>query len=622
MFHGVSALARIYINGALVAEHLGIWDAFSVRVEEAGSVHLRVEVIKNGGATIPVSMMASGFLPFVFNTFGGIYKPVEFVEQEADPVQYLPAANRSVKFDSHQLFVDNEPVFLRGILHWGWYPELLHPSPDTQRCNQEIQAIKQMGFNCVKFCLWAPPHHYLEILEREGLFAWMEMPIWNPGQNIAQFKTELGQIVKQYRHHRSIILWTIGCELGHQMSSESRKELFDCVKDWTGGALVKDSSGGAEMYGGDPREFGDFEDFHPYCDLCDFPEVLDLLQPGARRNKAAILGETNDFDSHRDLPRIAREAPCWASANPELNDKGVRWQYDLPTVITNSRFVTDETANSKLLKQSREMKLFVHRTFQEWIRYREFSGCVVTGMSDTPISTSGFFDDWGNPKFEPEKVRRFMAQTLFFLIPQRRLRWMDGGNKSERWDAWHVFEGWNRIRVGVHSEVGYQGEVKWSIANQAGTARVCVDPLTATEIVDIAWFAEPDTSYELQVECPAASQSWKITSVANLSENICAISEANDITRAPAFREAAYEFRHPVLENLFSGKPQTLYMALGNAFLRQVAKPLMLRIDTRTYEELPVAGLDNDGSLVHSFRVGIDPVGVLVQRCLGAISTE
>lgn len=626
VFHGVSALARVFVNGELSCEHLGIWDAFSVRVNAVGAITLRVEVTKNGGGTIPVASIASGFLPFVFGTFGGIYKAVEFFEQNNDPLKEHPPAPLRARFDGHKLLVDEKPVFFRGILHWGWYQELRHPAPDRDTCLKEIEAVKAMGFNCVKFCLWAPPHHYLEELERAEMLAWMELPIWNPGQNIEQFKIELERIVKQYRHHRSIVLWTIGCELGHQMSRDARRELFDNVKEWTDGALVKDSSGGAEMYGGDPVEFGDFEDFHPYCDLENYPSVLASLQAGPRNNKGILLGECNDFDSHRDLPRVVREAPYWASADPALSDQGVRWQFDLPTVLANSKFARDQEASRKLQQQSLEMKLFVHRTFQEWLRAREFSGSVITGIADTPISTSGFFDDWGEPKFSKEVVRKFMGTDAFFLIPQRRLPWVCSGNRVGRWDAWHVFDGWNRVQVGMHSESGFEGDIEWRIGNQLGMATARVEPLSPVQVLDVTWSAAPDTSYELEVRTANNSQSWPIESVHKPSTNELVSLESWGSVPAPAFREAAYEFLHPELEKLFSGKPHTLFMALESMFLAEdeyeiTGEPLMVRIDTRTYRELPVVGIDS-GHITHSLRVGADPAAVLVQRAIERIATE
>jgi hypothetical protein len=626
VFHGVSALARVFVNGELSCEHLGIWDAFSLRIDKAGQVNLRVEVTKNGGESIPVDSIASGFLPFVFGTFGGIYRRVEFLAQDNDPLMAKPPAPLRARFDGSKFLVDENPVYLRGILHWGWYPELRHPAPDVEICRQEIEAVKAMGFNCVKFCLWAPPHDYLEELERSGLLAWMELPIWNPGQNIEQFKSELERIVKQYRHHRSIVLWTIGCELGHQMSRDARRELFANVKEWTGNALVKDSSGGAEMYGGDPVEFGDFEDFHPYCDLANYPSVLDSLQAGPRNNKGILLGECNDYDSHRDLPRVVREAPFWASADPALNDQGVRWQFDLPTVLANSRFARDEEGGRKLQQQSLELKMFVHRTFQEWLRAREFSGSVITGIADTPISASGFFDNWGDCKFSADEVRRFMGPDLLFLIPQRRLPWVDGGNQVGRWDTWHVFEGWNRIRVGLHSESGFEGEIHWRIGDQNGGEKVITEALIPTEATDIVWFAEPDANYTLELSAGSLHQSWPIECVPKPGNKEQLATSSIGSVRAPSFREAAYEFNHPELEKIFAGKPHTLYMALRNTFLAEdefetSGEPLMVRVDARTYRELPVVGIA-DGHLIHSLRIGADPASVLVQRTLARIATE
>ncbi len=626
VFQGVSALARVFVNGLLACEHLGIWDAFSVRIEHVGEVSLRVEVTKNGGETIPVSSIASGFLPYVFGTFGGIYKQVEWFEQDEDPLTPSEPAPLRARFDGHKLIVDDKPVYLRGLLHWGWYPGLRHPAPEREICRQEIAAVKAMGFNCVKFCLWVPPHHYLEELESAEMFAWMELPIWNPGANTQQFHSELESIVTQYRHHRSIILWTVGCELGHQMTREARRALFYRVKELTGGGLVKDSSGGAEMYGGDPIEFGDFEDFHPYCDLSQFPAVLDLLQAGPRLGKAVLLGECNDFDNHRNLPRMVDEQPYWATDDSFLNAQGVRWQYDLPGVLANSRFATDSNAHRALMSTSLSMKLFVHRTFQEWMRGRTFAGNVITGIADTPISGSGLFDDWGEAKFPVDEIKRFMGPDTFFLIPQRRLPWVDGGNRVASYDPWHVFEGHNRIRIGMHSEAGYEGLIRWSISGggfkASGEATACVIPLEPTEVADITWDAPPDARLTLRVEASDAWQCWPIESVSRWSaeEAEFALPDPGSVVSAPAFREAAYEFRHPALSTLFDHRPHTLLQALTDRFLDPAALPsdadiLGTRVDTRTYRELPVVAKFAD-SLVSTLRSGNDPAGLLVLRAL------
>jgi len=622
VFNGVSAHARVLVNRECVCEHLGIWDAFSIRLDlpACEPAEIVVEVTKNGGTSIPVDSIASGFLPYVFGTFGGIYRPVEWMESAEDPLKPKPAAGIRARFEEGRMLVDGKPAYLRGLLHWGWYPKLRHPHPDVETCRKEVEAVAAMGFNCVKFCLWAPPHHYLELLEAAGMCAWMELPVWNPGPDIRQIRAEIERIVLQYRHHKSIILWTVGCELGNQMTREDRKALFDLVKTLTGGAPVKDSSGGAEMYGGDPVEYGDFDDFHPYCDLAEYFSVLDALQAGARKSKAILLGECNDFDSIRDIRRVVNETPYWASDDPFLNAKGVRWQHDLPGIINNPPEIP-----THLLESSKSMKLFVHRVFQELVIARNFAGSVITGIVDTPISTSGFFDDWGEPKFDADEVRKLMGPNMFFLIPQRRLPWIDGGNRVGTWDPWHVFEGPNLLRIGMHSEEGFIGPVRWAIEGQSyhmeGEAQANVPALTPTPVAEILWDAPPDQRLTLTVN----GQTWPIETVSRLpsSQTTVRLTEQKSVVAAPAFREAAYDFRHPVLKELFEGKWHTLLQVLRSMFLDPNGLPddaeiLAMRIDTRTYRELPLIAMRR-GKVLTTLQTGNDPAGELVRRALSRL---
>src|SRR6185436_8241453 len=170
-----------------------------------------------------------------------------------------------VKVAGTKISVDGRPFYLRGVLTWGWYPELGHPNPSDEEIRREVGIAKKLGFNTIKFCLWVPSHRFLEILEEESMFAWMELPLWDPSPDEAKQEAmfeELRRIVLQYRRHDNIIVWTCGCELSSNTTAAFRERLYRMVKDLTEAALVKDNSGSSEMYGGDFREFGDFYDFH------------------------------------------------------------------------------------------------------------------------------------------------------------------------------------------------------------------------------------------------------------------------------------------------------------------------------------------------------------------------
>jgi hypothetical protein len=455
ILEGVSYQARVFVNNELVGEHRGIWDVFAIDVRKFSGkeVQICVEVIKNGGATFPVKDVLSGFLPYVFNTFGGIYKPVRVISSASEPdLNGKKLVSCRIRAEGSKLLVNEEPFFVRGVLTWGWYPEIGHTNPDLETIRMEIEIAKNIGLNLIKFCLWLPSHEYLEEMEKAGLAAWIELPLWDPTGDAAkldEMKNELELIVLQYRHHPNILLWTCGCELSEATPHEYRKSLYEMVVELTGNPMVKDNSGGAEMYGGDPREYGAFYDYHPYCDLQYFLPVLESLQNGPREKKPILLGETCDYDTHRDLARIRRERPYWASSDPTLNDVGVRWQHDMPRVIEESRFALEpEFAGSELLgKMSVAKAKFIRKQFNfDAFICEDIAGYVLTGWVDTPISSSGVFDNWGALKGEAMPLCNFNA----FPVPLRRPPWVNGGNRAGWQDCQNLWTGDCLFLVGVN----------------------------------------------------------------------------------------------------------------------------------------------------------------------------
>ncbi len=526
VFNGVSYAADVLIDGEPCAHHQGIWDEFHVPLDghQGKRIEVEVRVVKNGGATYPVRDVASGFLPYVYHTFGGIHGDVELcpaADYKREKAVIAPEPRISVR--ERKLYVDGQPFYLRGLLHWGWYPDLGHTNPPEEMIRREVRAAKALGFNTVKFCLWVPPHRYLDVLREEGMFAWMELPLWAPANDPEKREAmgeEIERIVRGYRHHDNIIVWTVGCELDASTPAEYRQYLTALVKGLTGCPLVKDNSGGAEMYGGDPREYGDFDDFHPYCDLPFYPPVLDSLLPGARGRAPVLLGEYNDIDVHRDLARTGDELPYWASAVSELNDKGVRWQYDLPTVIHDGRFSNEPTksGHKKLMEASRQKAIFIRKTVTEAVRAREpIGGYVVTGWRDTPISSAGFFDDWGAPRFTPDECAAWNGPSCLFLLPSRQPPWIAGGNRPGFVDPHCHFPGGILWRVGLHTENPLTGGLVWRVRRSDGTtvARGAkpvdrVEPMESREVAQIFWACDEPGEYVLEAELGGASNSWPI----------------------------------------------------------------------------------------------------------------
>lgn len=668
LFHGVSYACVVRIDDAEAGRHEGIWDAFSIPVFTSDTQHpvlLEVEVIKNGGPTYPVRDVASGFLPYVFHTFGGIYKPVELVWSEADPLEDLPPASPSrVAVKGSKIYLAESdsklqaltpiqapianrrpsipklqtpssppstiraPFLLRAPLTWGWYPDIGHPNPPEETVRREVRQAKALGFNTIKFCLWAPAHRYLEIMREEGMEAWLELPVWDPSPDPdgqAEMFAEMQRVVRQYRRHDNIIVWTCGCELSESTSADFRRSLIEMVERETGCPLVKDSSGGAEMYGGDLREFGDFYDFHPYCDTQFYPLVLDSLLPGPRRSKPTLIGEFDDIDVHRDLHRLAKDKPYWASEDPADNGQGVRWRHDLPAILL-SDWSNGSDRSARLGESSRKKALFMRKYVQEAVRARsEIGGYVVTGWRDTPISSSGFIDDWGEPRFSPQDLAWWNGATCLFLIPGRRPPWVNGGNRPGWIDPYNHFVGQILWRVGIHSERPIVARGSWSVVSKdlpvaEGRFEECrVDPLESTEIGEISWDCERPGDYELRVHLDKCENRWPIWAVPKRDHVDQPALVARDLAQAddqaqmlllldhdatipmPFWREAAYEFIDrdgfwaavPFAdrwERLLAVSPDRAIDldALVDILHLESIEILMNRIDTRTYREDPM----------------------------------
>lgn len=643
-FHGVSYAAEIKINGEPALSHRGIWDAFDLDLSryQGQRISIELSVVKNGGSTFPVQEVASGFLPYLFQTFGGIFREVVVMAKEALSEPIAPSSR--VSLCGTEISVDDSPFHLRGVLHWGWYPELGHPNPSEETIRAEVNAIKCLGFNTVKFCLWVPPHRYLKVLQEEGMFAWMELPLWNPSDDestLSAIAEELERIVCQYRGHDNVICWTVGCELGASTTAEFRERMVQVVQSRTGCPLVKDNSGGAEMYGGDLREYGSFDDFHPYCDLQFYRPVLESLHTGAQCDRPVLLGEYNDSDVHRDISRLGDELPFWASNMRELNAKGVRWQYDLPNFLPKTKFSNEprKSGHRDLMESSRGQSLFIRKTVAEETRqFARSSGYVITGLRDTPVTSSGFFDDWGQPRFSPEECRSWNGDVCFFRIPTRRPPWIDGGNRIGWLDQSNFFAGHVFIKIGLHTGIATEGLPIWRIRDNEGNVVASgggrfqgFSPCWAGEVMQVEGDLLPG-DYSLLVEMGNCRNEWPLHVTArpesfsalkmnseipsNTETPALVVLEGEGTVPMPFWREAAYQFKEDCWglkdrwERLL---PICSDRAIDPEFLPREAEVLMSRIDVRTYRENPVIARIGDvvtTSLRPYGGLGIQPYGL------------
>jgi hypothetical protein len=282
---------------------------------------------------------------------------------------------RTVAVDGATILLNGQPLYPRGVLHWGWYLHTHAPNPDLETAERELRAAQQCGFNMLKACLWVPSRAYLSLCDRLGLLVWLELPLWLPQMDAAQIAhatREYAAIVRQVRNHPSIVLWTLGCELSARFSSDALGELYALVKRLTGSPLVRDNSGGGECYGGALQEYADFADYHLYGDAHFAGATFRAFLDTPRAPAPWLQGEFADHDTLRDFPTLRRSVPAeqlwWLSRDPAINPQGVRWFYETPFVEARLQQAGLWDSIPDLVRASRREMVAYHKLVLETMR--------------------------------------------------------------------------------------------------------------------------------------------------------------------------------------------------------------------------------------------------------------
>ena len=379
----------------------------------------------------------------------------------------------------HLLF-NGQPCMLRGILSWGWEPDQIAPAFSPEQVRTEICRVRALGFNLIKLCLFVPNPVYFDIADEEGILLWVEFPMWLPevSEDLrAHAPNEYAEITQLVHHHPSIVVYSLGCELNQAVDKELLGALNQAVRENVSNVLVCDNSGSGESYGGLDFDFADFTDYHPYYDLHYFEPLLDHWRRDWQVPRPWIFGEFCDSDTFRDLEEIttANEGnrPWWLTEENPVT----RWRPEAQAMLeAGQRMTRAQTGftTQELVQISYAQSRVIRKYTLELIRRREgIGGYVITGLRDTPISTSGIWDDFGRPKWEAEQFLPINGEAVISLDGNRRRRWLYGGDRPERVDLFNLWSGgmgyWVVILSLTGSEWPVGGELTWTLSDNMGS---------------------------------------------------------------------------------------------------------------------------------------------------------
>ncbi len=393
------------------------------------------------------------------------------------------AGFRALTSDGERLLLNGRPFLARGVLSWGWNPDRITPFYTLEEAQEEIRRVKALGFNMLKLCLFVPNAAYFQAADEEGLLLWAEYPLWLPEvtpELRAQAPREYAAITRLVREHPSVALISLGCELNRTVDKNLLERLNGIVRDQVSGVLVCDNSGSGESYGGLDFDLSDFTDYHPYFDLHYFEPLLDHWRRDYLPPRPWIFGEFCDADTYRDPAELiaanSGARPWWMDhANPveTFREQAISYASQQERVTTaEPGFEPD-----KIRRVSYQQALVIRKYTLEALRRRGgISGYAITALRDTPISTSGIWDDLGRAKFSAEDFFAINGPDLLALDVDRRRAWQHGGDRPDPVDLFCHWGGTAaRWRVILHcgeEDFPAGGILRWNMDGMTGAGKL------------------------------------------------------------------------------------------------------------------------------------------------------
>jgi beta-galactosidase len=223
-----------------------------------------------------------------------LYAAVTTVEQNGRPIdaQETVFGIRTIKFDVDKgFFLNGEHVRLNGVCD---HHDLgaLGAAINTRALERQVEILKEMGVNAIRTSHNPPAPELLDLCDRMGIVVMDEaFDAWRRGKKKNDYhllfddwhEKDLRAQVRRDRNHPSIILWSIGNEIGeqgnpegHQLAAELRGIVHeeDLTRPVTAGAnnLNAGYNGFQKTvdvfgYNYKPTEYGKFRQSNPAIPL-------------------------------------------------------------------------------------------------------------------------------------------------------------------------------------------------------------------------------------------------------------------------------------------------------------------------------------------------------------------
>lgn len=332
---------------------------------------------------------------------------------------------RKVEARGTGLWLNGQPLSVRGVLNWGYSPPRTDPNPGEAWWRKEIALARDRGFNLMKLCLWIPPQRFLDLLDEEGLLAWMEYPTWHPTMTkkfLEPLQREFAEFHAFDRNHPSILFRSLTCETGSGAELDVIRTLYEQAHAMIPGALVEDDSSWIQW-----NRVTDFYDDHPYGNNHTWVRTLAELNKyiADKPAKPLVLGEAIAADTWvRREPlerRLGKQRPFWV---PLQIDDQARWLAEANAAggpVDTARLYADSLHYGWLMRK------YQIETFRREV---PAGGYVVSVIRDIPNAAMGLVDHLDQPKWTAPEWAWHGSTMLLLQTEADRRAFVGGTNLS------------------------------------------------------------------------------------------------------------------------------------------------------------------------------------------------
>jgi len=364
--------------------------------------------------------------------------------QEADSVREA-FGFRTIEARTGRLYLNGEPLYLRGALDQDYYPDTVTTPPSEEFLANSMRRAKEMGLNCLRCHIKVPDPLYFAVADRVGMLVWSELPSWRWFSDSAaeRARVTLRGMVERDGNHPSIIAWTVvnegwGLDLPNQVEHRAwLRQTYDWLKELDPSRLVVDNSPCWPNF----HLQSDLDDYHLYRAIPDHVADWDYDLGAFAARQLPTFGRGAEVTRSGEEPLILSEfgswglpdvdllvdgqgrEPWWFETGFEWGDgsacpHGVRqrfYAWHLDSVFGTWRAFVEATQGQQLIGVKHQV---------ESIRlHSSIAGYVITELSDAHWECNGLLDMQRNPKAFHDELAAINADTVIVPRCDRMAYW-------------------------------------------------------------------------------------------------------------------------------------------------------------------------------------------------------